>query len=175
MRQSWILCLCCLAQAFGVQTDVDASGKRSNAERMYQNREYAYSLVLPQGYQGLRPDIPAPVHGFVVQLKGGADGTLSVNASYNTHEYSSLDEAANGVLKSYGDDVITVEKASTRMDRSRGFDIQRCTRSRTGLGGRRQTGVVAFRSRGSQRVAIVYSIVLDTPEKVHSAYLGGAG
>ncbi len=145
-------------------------GPRSGVEGLYENKEYAYSVVVPRGYVGLRADAPAPSHGFVLQLcKSVSNCTLAIDGSYNTTEDSSLHEIARASVAGLGRASSQLEEVPIQHGGLTGLRYTIAYFSREDGTMRRQTGWVALRRR-AYGPSIIYSIILDTPTEQHSDY-----
>ena len=87
----------------------------------YVNETYRYSVILPDGVEGLSVMPPAPCHGFFIdvanELSRSQDARenrrdfwaalrirLDVDASYNSADYASADDAADASLGYYKED-----------------------------------------------------------------------
>jgi hypothetical protein len=150
--------------------DLPQMGPRSAVEGLYENKEYAYSVLVPQGYSGLRAVAPAPSHGFVLELcKNVSNCTLAVDGSYNTTEASSLDEIARASVAGLGRASSQFVEVPVQHGGLAGLRYTAAYFSRKNGSMRRQTGWVALQHRVGG-LSIIYSIILDTPVEQHNDY-----
>lgn len=61
----------------------------------YSSFDYGFTVKLPENVVGIRPDAPAPNHGFGVDLSKQPKSYIWVDASYNSLDWQSFDEAMN--------------------------------------------------------------------------------
>ncbi|MBD0369931.1 MAG: hypothetical protein ICV60_03690 [Pyrinomonadaceae bacterium] len=88
----------------------------------YDNYEYGYSVVIPEGLQGISSPPPMPQHGFYIDLfaTGVSDNPrITVFAMYNIFSWSSLDDAVKASIDSFKKDKIEfviLEQSLTKLD-----------------------------------------------------------
>jgi hypothetical protein len=137
----------------------------------YENRQYAYAVLIPAGLRGYKPKPPAPVHGIFIPLTEGQEARIDVNAVYNTLEYHSLPEASAGenqwFLERCAESPRTVSKPTTLGSMAAISTKVSCNERGT----RRSVvleSVVAIRpTAGDYMMTVVYSVTLISSEKRH--------
>jgi hypothetical protein len=67
---------------------------------LYSNHEYGFSVLIPEGYLGIKDPEPNPAHGFRIILSKRPEAEIRAYANYDAANYNSLDEAVNAQLKS---------------------------------------------------------------------------
>lgn len=95
-------------------TSIDWESLMKHEER-YVNCNYGYSLTIPNGLVGRSSPPPAPQHGFGIVLSQDSQGYLWIDGSYNSLEWTSLDEMADEYIKWIKEDtqkIISIEKSS---------------------------------------------------------------
>ncbi len=65
---------------------------------LYYNYDYAYSVRIPNGMIGYRSPSPMPNHGFGVTLSKEDEAKVWMDASYNSFEWASFDDAIEANL-----------------------------------------------------------------------------
>jgi hypothetical protein len=142
-------------------------------EDRYYNYDYGFSVDLPAHMVGARSPAPAPNHGFGVDLDNPQStlwtnsddfpvSYLYVDASYNSPEGESLDDAIKehlGFIAEEGSNVSVLSRTKTRLA---GLRAERVV-ARYEKGGEAMMSdeVVAFREENGEYV--VYTIDLSTP------------
>jgi len=61
----------------------------------YSNFDYGFAVKLPNDLVGFRPSSPAPNHGFGIDLSKQPVSYVWVDASYNSLDWESFDDAMN--------------------------------------------------------------------------------
>jgi hypothetical protein len=84
------------AVAFCIPQTLTPDDRYADVPRNYENNQYGYTVIIPEGFRGYKPRPPAPVHGFFIPLTEDPSSKIDVDASYNTLEYKSGREAAVG-------------------------------------------------------------------------------
>jgi hypothetical protein len=82
--------LCCTSQVLA------ADDQYAVVSTGYENHQYEYSVMIPDGFRGFKAKPPAPDNGFFIPLTEGRSAKIDVDANYNTLEYKSVREAASG-------------------------------------------------------------------------------
>jgi len=47
----------------------------------YENRQYRYAVMIPEGFHGSQAKPPAPAHGFFIPLADSQDARIDVDAN----------------------------------------------------------------------------------------------
>jgi hypothetical protein len=138
----------------------------------YTNFNYAYSVLVPKGMMGGTNPPPSPQHGFGIDLmhptttdwikqEGFPNAYVSVDGSYNSLEWASLDEAMQESLKFLSEDYGNSRLLTKKRIRLGGLRALRFVASYRESGEEMiEDEIVAFRKKGDD---IVYSIDLRTP------------
>jgi hypothetical protein len=127
---------------------------------LYSNYDYAYSIRIPDGLIGYRSPAPNPNHGFGIDLSKEDDAQVWTDASYNSMEWTSFDDAIKSELDYLKDKSISniqlVGRSSTRLSGLRAVRFI-INYMRSGIP-RVQEIILAFR----KDAGIVYTLDLRT-------------
>lgn len=126
----------------------------------YSNYDYAYSVRIPKGLIGYRSPAPMPNHGFGIDLSKEADSQVWMDASYNSLEWASFDDAINTELDYLKEkdvsDIKLVRRVSTHLSRLRAVRFV-IDYKRSGIPMVREV-ILAFRNAND----VVYTLNLRT-------------
>lgn len=156
-------------------TSTEAAGEGAVFEGLYENYTYGYSVKVPADMVGLGPTPPAPQHGFGIDLDrprsiawmsqpGFPKSYVYVDGSYNSLEWTSLDDAVNSnlsFLREKGRDVRVQLKEQARLG---GLPAKRIV-ALYYEGGVEMVSdeIIAFRREVGGEASVVYTISLSTP------------
>lgn len=136
----------------------------------YENKAYAYAVIIPDGLKGYKPAPPAPVHGILIRLAAESDSRIEVDASYNTLEYRSVREASVGdtewFVKRCGGSW-RAESDPTTLGSLPALHIKiTCIQGGGNSSHTVLDGVIAIRQTpANQMLGVIYSVTLETTEQ----------
>jgi hypothetical protein len=159
------------AAQVGTSTNQLAQNRYIIVRGRYSNFDYSYSVVVPKGLIGRRSRSPSPNHGFIINLP--FDGRLVVDASYNSAEWHSFDEAIKAHSDLFSEVTQRPVMVSSRRRSQLGnlkairFKLQ-STSSQTNESIIRDI-LLAFRPVPNE-VGIVYELALTTPSSPYGKH-----
>ena len=133
-------------------------------KRRYVNNTYGFSVVVPQGFTGLRSPAPLPNHGFCISLTPMLEANISVDGSYNAFYWTSLEEALSQEIEFVqpkGAELLTTERNFTHLAKLPA--IKAIVKYKTPATNeiRLQEITVALRN-SAKKESVVYTILLET-------------
>jgi hypothetical protein len=140
-------------------------------EGRYSNRNYGFSVSLPDGMVGLASPLPQSENGFTIDLGNPMKfeyvvdswSSLLVEADYNSEGWASLDEAAEDVLswvEDGGNEVRSMRRLRVRLGGLPATRFVQVYRNNRGTWVNDLT--LAFRKE--RGVEVVYEVSINTPQ-----------
>lgn len=141
----------------------------------YTNQEYGFSVVIPEGYVGVKDPEPNPAHGFWIVLSRRPKATINVYGNYDAANYTSLDEAVDAQLRYVKSDGTGIEVLSREPMKLQSLPATRVVaRYRDPASGATmiQDLITSFRWQrydGEEEPWVLYILFLRTPESRYNA------
>lgn len=160
-----------------IAQEVAREGYRLQRGR-YINHEYGFSVLIPEGYVGIKDPEPNPAHGFSIILSRRPEAEINVYANYDAANYASLDEAVNAQLKhiqSDGTEIKMLRRESTTLQNLPATRVVTLYSDRASGAMMIHDLIASIRSQpyrdeyGEDETRVLYILLLKTPESRYNA------
>jgi hypothetical protein len=133
----------------------------------YTNYRYGFSVMLPQGLQGLTAVPPHPHHGFFIRLARTPEARITVYAEYNSAVYESLDEVVMVEVKASTQQNLNFEIIKRKQTKLQDMPVVQLVAQYKDQGTAEimiSEQLIALRQEAEEDSGIIYIFRLDTPK-----------